>query len=292
MRVFVGVADAGSLSGAARTLRAPLTSISRKLAALEDHLGVRLMTRTTRRLALTEVGRRYLEASRRVLAEVDDAERLAAGAHAAPRGRLELTAPVVFGRVHVLPVIAELLAAHPALDVRMLMVDRVVNLVEEGVDAAVRIGELADSSAIAVKVGTVRRVVCASRAYLKRHGTPRTPDELASHTCVMFASTAAGTHWSFGGRAIAVRARLAVNTAEAALDAAQAGLGLTRVLSYQVAPLVAAGALRVVLAEHEDPPLPVHVVHPGGRLVPARLRAFVDFAAPRLRARLARAQLR
>lgn len=286
MRVFVAVADAGSLSGAARRMRAPLTSVSRKLAALEDRLGVRLMTRTTRRLALTDVGRGYLASCRRVLVEVDEAERLAAGAQAAPRGRLEVTAPIVLGRLHVLPVIAEMLAAYPELDVRLSLSDRVVNLVEDGVDAAVRIGVLADSAAVAIRLGEVRYVVVASRAYLAAHGAPRSPDDLARHPCVMFASSAAGTHWSFRGRALAIHARLAVNTAEAAIDAALAGLGVTRVLSYQAAAHVQGGALRVVLAEHEDPPLPVHLLHADARLVPARLRTFVDFAAPRLRARL------
>jgi len=280
MRVFVAVAEAGSLSAAARRMRAPLTSVSRKLGALEDELGVRLVMRTTRKLALTDVGRGYLDSCRRVLGEVEDGERLAAGAQAEPRGVLSITAPIVFGRLHVLPVIAELLAAYPALDVRLSMSDRVVDLVEDGLDAAVRIGVLADSSAVAIKLGEVRYVVCASPAYLRARGTPETPDDVAPHACIMFAP------WSFRGRRIAIHARLAVDTAEAALDAALAGLGLTRVLSYQAAEHVRAGRLKIVLAEHEDPPLPVHVVHADARLVPARLRAFVDFAVPRLRARL------
>ncbi|HSA82944.1 MAG TPA: LysR family transcriptional regulator [Geminicoccaceae bacterium] len=290
MRVFIEVAGAGSLSAAARRLGVPLTTVSRKVMALEEHVGVRLITRTTRRLALTEPGRRYLEACRRVILDLDEAEASLLGEHGAPRGELALTAPAVFGRLHVLPVVAEFLRAFPQVDVRLLLLDRTVDLIDEGQDVAVRIGELPDSSLIATRVGAIRRIVCASPAYLDARGVPRVPGELAQHDCITFTAVAQPDRWAFAGargeRPVPVHSRLVVNGAEAAVDTATAGLGITRVLSYQAADAIAAGALRVLLEDFEPPAVPVSLVHREARFPPARVRSFMTFAAPRLRQKL------
>ncbi|MCC7273106.1 MAG: LysR family transcriptional regulator [Alphaproteobacteria bacterium] len=290
-RIFVAVADAGSLSAAARRLGVPLATVSRRLAALEAHLSIRLLLRTTRRLALTEAGQRYLEAGRRILTDLEEAERSAAGTHGQPRGRLAITAPIVFGRLHVLPVVTGFLASHPAVDVRLALTDRVVDLLDEGLDLAVRIGTLAETTMVATRVGTIGRVVCASPAYLAAHGTPRAPRDLAGHDCIAFSAAAAVDRWVFpaeGGEvAVPVRARLIVSTAEAAVDAAVSGLGVTRVLSYQAEAALRAGSIRRVLAAFEPPPSPVSLAYPQGRFLPAKVRAFLDFAAPRLRRSLA-----
>jgi DNA-binding transcriptional LysR family regulator len=291
MRLFVSVGEAGSLSAAARRLRTPLPTLSRKLAQLEAHLGVRLVTRTTRRFVLTEAGLRYLDACRRLLAEVDEAERMAAGEYDAPRGRLLVTAPIVFGRLHVLPVVMEFLKTYPEVDLRLSLVDRIVDLGEENLDVGVRIGVLASSSLIATRVGAVKLVTCAAPDYLKSNGTPRTPVDLSRLHCIGSANLALGDHWTYrdGSQEItaAVHARLTVTTAEAALDAAIAGLGITRLLSYQAAEAIRAGKLQRLLRAFEPPELPVHLVHSEAKLVPPKLRVFLDFAAPRLRKRLA-----
>src|SRR5262245_24709703 len=197
MRVFVATADAGSLSGAARRLRAPLPTISRKLAMLEQHLGAQLVTRTTRRFVLTEPGRRYLDSCRRILAEVDEAEQAAAGAHDVPRGRLFITAPIVFGRLHVLPVIAEFLKRYEQVEVRLSLIDRVVDLIEEGMDIGVRIGILPDSSLIAARIGSVGFVACAAPSYLKEYGAPKTPTDLIEHRCIASANLSSPERWIF-----------------------------------------------------------------------------------------------
>jgi DNA-binding transcriptional LysR family regulator len=253
MRVFVGVADAGSLSGAGRRLNLPLATVSRHLAALEEELGVRLLTRTTRRLSLTEPGESYLETCRRVLDDLETAERSLAGEDAEPQGELALTAPVVFGRLHVLPIMVEFLAAYPKVTARMLLVDRVVDYVEEGLDIGVRIGNLPDSSMRAVRVGAIRYVACASPAYLKRRGTPVNPRDLEVHDCISFATFSNAERWSFAGgkpQRVAVKPRLIVNTAEAAIDAAKAGLGIARVLSYQAAAPLAERSLRLIFEDY------------------------------------------
>lgn len=290
MALFVAIADAGSLAGAARRLRLPVQSVSRKLQALEDHLGARLLTRTTRRLALTEEGRHYVEACRRILADVDEAERGVAGRHDEPRGALAVTAPVVFGRLHVLPALMAFLDAFRGVQARLVLVDRVVDLVEEGIDVAVRIGALPDSSLIALRVGVLRRVICASPAYLAARGVPARPQDLAEHDCITFAGISSTDRWNFRdeGRelSVPVRPRLVVTTAEAAVDAAVAGLGVVRLLSYQVAAAVAEGRLRLILQPFDPPEVPVHLVSLETRFAPARVRAFLDFAAPRLRAQL------
>ena len=242
MRVFIAVADAGSLSAAGRRLGMPLATVSRHLAALEEQIGVRLFTRTTRRLVLTEPGRHYLETSRRVLDELDAADRRLGGEHAEPQGELALTAPVVFGRLHVLPIVIAFLAMYPLVTARMLLVDRVVDLVEEGLDIAVRIGSLPDSSLVATRLGAIRYVVCASPSYLAKRGTPANPQELEAHDCISFHTLQPAERWSFSARKpkrVRVKPRLTVNTAEAAIDAAKAGLGVARVLSYQAAAALA-----------------------------------------------------
>ena len=290
MRLFVAVGDAGSLSAAARTLKVPLPTASRKLALLEEHLGVRLVVRTTRKFVLTEPGRAYLESCRRLLGEIEDAERMAAGEYEAPKGRLYVTAPIVFGRMHVLPVALAFLKAFPDIDLRLSLVDRISDMIEEGIDVALRIAHLADSSLIAARVGAVKLVTCAAPAYLKASGTPRTPLELNQHNCIASANLSSTDRWTYRidgeEQTVPIRSRLAVTTAEAAIDAAVAGIGITRVLSYQAAAAVKANKLKVLLRPFELPEIPVSLVHPEARLTPPKVRAFLDFATPRLRRRL------
>jgi len=287
MAVLVAVADTGSLSAAGRKLGMPLSSVSRKISDLEAHLKTNLLTRTSRQASLTEAGRAYLVACRQILEDLGEAERAAGGEYAAPRGELVITAPIVFGRLHMLPVVMDFLAAFPEVNVRLLLVDRLVQLVEDHVDLALRIGPLADSSLKALKIGTMRRVVVASPDYLARRGRPVSPADLALHDCIDAAGARPTSDWTFGA-APQVRSRLDVNTAEAAIDAAVAGAGLARVLYYQVAGAVKDGALEIILREHEPDPWPVNLVHAGQGLLPLKLRAFVDFAAPALRQRLSR----
>lgn len=290
MQLFAAIGEAGSLSAAARRLGVPLPTVSRKLAQLESHLGVRLLTRTTRRFALTEPGQRYLESCRRLLAEIEEAERAAAGEYDAPRGRLNVTAPIVFGRLHVLPIVMDFLKTYPEVDLRLSLADRIVDLAEENLDVGVRIGALADSALIAARVGAVRLITCAAPGYLKQQAMPRHPADLARLHCVA-STNLAPEQWLFHDRGeeiiVAVRARLTVTTAEAAIDAVMAGLGVTRVLSYQAAEAIRAEKLQRILRSFEPPELPVHLVHSEARLVPRKLRAFLDFAGPRLRKRLA-----
>lgn len=291
MSILLAVVDTGSLSAAARRLGTPLPTVSRKIAELEAHLRTRLLHRTTRQLSLTETGASYVAACRRILDEVGEAERIAAGEYATPVGELAVTAPVVFGRLHLVPVVAEFLAQYPKIGIRLLLTDRVVHMMEEQIDAALRIGELPDSTLVAGAVGTVRRVVCGSPAYLAARGVPAKPQDLAAHDCIGFDVLASRRAWVFGeGKAalsVPVVSRLEVNTAEAAIGAAILGTGLVRVLSYQVAEAVANGTLAVVLQDYESAPLPVSLVHKGQAPLPLKLRVFLDFAAPRLRGRIA-----
>jgi DNA-binding transcriptional LysR family regulator len=301
MAVFAAIVDAGSLSAASRRLDMPLATVSRRLSELEAHLKIRLVRRSTRKLTLTDEGRDYLEACRRILEQVDAAERSAAGEYAAARGELVVAAPVAFGRLHVVEVVCEFLVRHPEVDVRLVLGDRLVNLLEDPVDLAVRIGELPDSSLVALRVGGIVQVVCASPAYLARRGTPQAPEDLATHDCITFDPLLAATHWSFGApadagrggrgaraeaRRVAVRSRLVVNTADAAIAAAVAGAGLTRVLAYQAADALRDGRLVRVLQDAEPPPVPVNIVHAGQGRLPMKSRAFIDFAATRLQERL------
>lgn len=289
MSVFVAVVEAGSLSAAARQLGMPLATVSRKVAELEAHLKSRLLHRTTRQLSLTDVGASYLAACRRILEEIGEAERAATGEYAVPKGELTVTAPIVFGRLHIVPVVAEFLAQYPEISVNLVLTDRVVHLMEEQCDVAVRIGDLPDSSLKAVQVGTVRRVVCASPHYLQTHGEPTTPQTLTDHSCITFEVLSSVGAWVFGaGKAqqnVPVHSRLSVNTAEAAITAATLDVGVIRVLSYQVADAVRKGDLQVVLQPYESAALPISLVHKGQAPLPLKVRAFLDFVTPRLRVR-------
>lgn len=291
MSVFAAVVDGGSLSAAGRRLNVPLATVSRKLADLEAHLKTRLITRSTRRLALTDAGRDYLDACRQILERVDEAERIASGAYAKVRGQLVVAAPIVFGRLHMVPVAAEFLELHPEVDIRLRLGDRNVNLIEEHVDVALRIGTLPDSNLVATPVATVRRVVCASPAYLKRFGAPRSLEDLATHRCITFDGLDATTAWTFIGadgqkRQVSVHSRLAVSTADAAIEAAFLGLGVIRVLSYQVTHALHDGRLVRLLAEEESPEVPASLIYPGQGRLPMKTRAFIDFAVGRLRDRV------
>ena len=289
--VFIAVADHGSFAAAARRLGRSPASVTRAVADLESRLGVRLLTRTTRAVSTTEAGQRFLGGAKRVLADLDEIERAAAGQGTAPRGELRLTAPILFGRLHVLPIVTEFLDRFPEVQAALALVDRPVDLVEEGLDVAVRIGALGESSAVATRVGALRRIVVASPDYLARRGTPKRPADLTDHDVVAFSGIAGVEHWVFreaaGDVNVAIRPRLVVSTAEAAIDAARAGFGLTRVLSYQAARDVARGSLLRVLPGYEGDEVPIHLVYPGGRHPPPKLRAFLDFTTPRLRRRCA-----
>ena len=281
MRTFVAVAGRGSFAAAARQLHVSPTAVTRAVARLEDALGLMLLIRTTRSVRLTDQGAGYLDACRRILNDLDDADRRARGEAAAPRGLLTVAAPLMFGRLRVLPVVQRLLRAHPDLSVRLVLSDRVVHLVEEGVDVAVRLAELPDSALVAQKVGQVRRVVVASPAYLKAHGTPVAPGDLAAHTIVSFEAAQPTNEWRFGAdEAIAVRLdpRLMVNTADAAIAAVEDDLGITRTVSYQVEAPLKAGRLRLILEEFATPPYPVSLVHPAHRIGSANVAAFVRAA--------------
>jgi DNA-binding transcriptional LysR family regulator len=290
MSILLAVVEAGSLSAAARRYGIPLATVSRKLSDLETHLGTRLLNRSSRRVSLTDAGRSYVAACKRILEDVEEAERSASGEYSAPKGDLTITAPIVFGRVHVLPIVVEFLAAYPEVDVRIMLTDRVANLLEDPIDLAVRIGELPDSSLVATRVGSIRRVVCGSLAYFAERSMPRAPGELGAHDCITFEGLMSPGAWTFttgkSDVSVPIHSRLTVNTAEAAIDAAIAGLGVTRVLSYQIAHAVRAGTLAVVLQEFEPAPWSVSLVYAGQGLLPQKLRAFLDFAAPRLKARL------
>ncbi len=289
METFVRIVERGSLTAAAESLQASLPSVVRTLAALEVALDVRLLNRTTRRIALTDEGREYYARCQRVLAEVDDAEAALSARRAVPKGRLRVTAPVMFGRLHVAPVLTAFAERFPAVKLELVLLDRVVDLVEEGIDVGVRIGQLPDSSLVAVPIGETRRVVCASPAYLKRAGAPASPSDLAAHRCVSFGGLAPGHEWRFmvGGKAVrvTVAAALASNLIDPVLDACVAGAGLGQFLSYQVRTLLEARKLKRVLAEFEPPPLPIHAIYPSARLLSSNVRALVDWSVPRLRSR-------
>ena len=291
MSTLLTVVDAGSLTAASRRLGTPLATISRRVSELETHLRTRLLNRSSRRVMLTDAGQGYVQACRRILEDLEEAERAVSGEYSAPRGELIVTASLVLGRLYVVPVASAFLKAFPDIRLRLVLTDRVVNLLEQRVDLGVRIGELPDSSLVAIRVGSVWRVVCASPAYLAAHGTPTAPQDLRDHDCITFRGPMRAEAWDFpAGKAkttVAVRSRLAVNGAEAAVDAAIAGTGITCVFSYHVAEAVQQGRLALLLQDFEPPPLPVSLVYAAGGLVPLKLRAFLDFAAPRLRARLA-----
>lgn len=291
LRVFLAVADHGGFASAARQLRVSAPAVTRAVAALEQHLGARLLHRTTRIVRLTEAGERFAQDARRILAELEEAEASARGAHVEPQGELAVTAPVMFGRLHVTPVLLGFLAQHPKVSARVLFIDRVVHLMEEGFDVAVRIAPLADSSFAAAPLGHVRRVVVASPDYLARQGEPASPDALSGHRAVGFAQAGGGAApWTFcvpgqstPRETAQPRVSLMVNSVDVAIESALAGHGLARVLSYQVREHIAQGRLRRVLQAFEPPRVPVSLVYPEGRKAAAKVRAFVDFAVAQLR---------
>ncbi len=286
MRVFVAVAEEQGFGRASRRLSLSPPAVTRAIVALERRLGASLLHRTTRKVRLTEAGSRFLADCRRILGELEAAEAAAAGAHGDLRGQIGLTAPVLFGRMYVAPILFDFLAQHPRVSARTLFVDRIADLIDEGLDVAVRIASLPDSTLHAVQVGTVRRVVCASPAFLAAHGEPRAPADLQRYGTIAFSiGGEAPEAWTFGGgEAVRPRSQLLVNSNDVAIAGAVAGHGLARVLSYQIAPQLRAGELRLVLEGYEPPPVPVSLVTlAGGRAAP-RVRRFMEFAVARLRA--------
>lgn len=289
MTVLLTVVDRGGFSAAGRALRMPVTTVSRRVTDLEDRLGAKLFVRTTRQVSLTEAGVAYVAAARRILVDLEEAEKNAAGEYAEPKGELVITAPIFFGRRHVMPVVEEFLERHPQITVRLVLLDRNIPLVEDHVDMAVRIGPLPDSSMIATRVGQLRTVVCASPGFLEVHGVPETPETLRTLPCITFDAPFSASRWRFQTRdddpvEVPVDTRLSVNIAEAALDAAIRGVGVARLLQYQVADAVQAGRLVPILESWEIQPTPVHLVHAGRGRLPLKMRLFLDVAAPRLRA--------
>lgn len=280
MQAFVAVADLRGFAPAARKLRLSPSAVTRLVAALEDRLGARLLQRTTRTVALTDAGARYLERVRRILADLEEAELAAESERTQPTGRLVVSAPVGFGRLHVSPIMSTYLKRYHDVSGELRLEDRIAHLVEDGVDLAVRIGHLPDSSLVARQVGEMRRIVVASPAYLKSQGEPKTPEALTSHQIILFGATAAVADWRFlkdgSELRVSVTPRLATNSADAAIQYAAAGGGLTRVLAYQAAEAIRRGRLKIVLAKFEQPILPIHIVYPTSRLLSAKVRAFID----------------
>jgi DNA-binding transcriptional LysR family regulator len=291
MSVVLAVAEAGSLSEAGRRLRSPLATVSRKVSELEAHLQTKLFNRSSRALVLTDAGRAFVAASKRILADVAEAERTASGEYATPRGDLVLSAPVGLGRILLQPVVGEFLKAFPQVDVQLGLVDRAVNLLEEHVDLALRIGNLADSSLIAVRVGDVRRILCASPAYLKARGTPQVPEDMNGHDCISYAPAISPKAWNFirdgAELAVPVHTRLVVGNLESAYEAARSGMGIAMVFSYLAAASIKAGDLVTLLDSYQPPPTPVNLVYSSSRFMPIKLRAFLDFALPQLKQELA-----
>lgn len=286
MNVLLAVVDEGSISAGARRLRAPLATVSRKVADLEAHLGTNLLVRTSRHIELTEAGREYVSAARRILDQLDEAEQVAAGEYREPRGELLVSLPVSFGQREVLPVIIEFLKEHPQIDLQVQFTDRKLNLMEDHIHVALRIGEIDDQTLIATKVGSVRLATCASPAYLASKGVPLSPEELDQHTGISMVGWRfrAGTQ-TLEGRP---RTRVSLNTEDSALEVALGGIGIARVLQNRLQPYLDSGDLVEILSEYALPPVPVHLIYPQRGMMPLKLRAFLNYVAPRLRARLSR----
>lgn len=287
MQVFVKVAESGGFAEAARQLNMSPPAVTRAVALLEEGLGVRLFTRTTRVVRLTEVGQRYFDDCQKILSYVEEADAMASGAYREPKGSLTITASVLFGQMYMMPIMRDYLDLNPQVVGKCLFLDRVTNLVEEGMDVAIRIGHLSDSGLSAIRVGQVRRVICGAPSYFEQHGAPAVPQDLLQHRIVAATSAWTNLEWRFGRQqkiSINVEPQLFCNSNQAVIDAARAGWGLTRVLSYQIGAELNSGALQIVLADYEEEPLPIHVVHPEGRRASAKVRAFVDLAVDRLRA--------
>ncbi|MGI4876938.1 MAG: LysR family transcriptional regulator [Janthinobacterium lividum] len=295
MSVLLAAVESGSLSGASRKLRLPLPTVSRKVSELESHLKASLLIRSSKGLELTPAGRSYVIAAKAILEQVHEAERAAGGEYVEPKGDLVVTAPTMFGRLHLLPVVLDFLSAYPDVSVGLMLTDRVTHFLDDQIDVALRIGSLPDSDLIATRVGSVRRVLCASPDYLATRGIPQVPGDLAKHSVISFTGVSETNVWTFwkGVEAITVsfRSRFSVTTIEGAIDAGLAGAGLVRTMSYQVADHIRDGRLTPVLEACEPNPLPVHLVYGQQSRLPLKLRAFVDFAVPRLRARLEAAAL-
>jgi DNA-binding transcriptional LysR family regulator len=293
MRTLIAAVDGGSLSAASRGLNTPLPTVSRRVTDLEVHLGAQLLVRTSRRLILTEAGEAFVAAARKLIDDLDAAERAASGEYRAPRGELLVTAPIMFGKIHVAPVVHDFLGAYPDVTVRLVLADHVIDLVEAQVDVALRIGQLPDSDLVARRVGHVRWVVCASPGYLKTRGEPASLSDLADHDCIALEGLQTYRTWTFGAeastRSAPIRPRFSVNTADAVIDAAVAGVGIARVMSYQAAAAIRSQTLVPILEAHAPPPIPAQLVHRGQRGQPLKQRAFLDFVAPRLTLALAEA---
>ncbi len=287
MRTLLAAVDGGSLSAASRAMGTPLPTVSRRVSDLEAHLGAQLVVRTSRKLLLTEAGEAYVGAARRLLEDLSDAERAASGEYRVPRGELLVTAPIMFGKLHVAPVVHAFLAAYPDVSVRLVLSDSNIDIIETHVDIAVRVGQLPDSELVARQVGHIHWVLVASPDYIARRGEPAVPEDLTCHDCIAFEGLQTRRVWRVGAealvRSVTIRPRYSVNTADAVVEAATAGLGVARVMSYQTASGVAAGQLVPVLAQQGYEPLPVHLVHRRQRSQPLKLRAFLDFVAPRLK---------
>ncbi len=288
MQIYVAVAECEGFAAAARRLGISPPVVTRAVADLEARLGVRLLNRTTRYVRATDAGQRYLDDARRVIAAADEADEAAIGVNSEPRGHLTVTAPVLFGRIYVMPAIVDYLQRYPAAEVSALFVDRVVNLLEEGVDVALRIGELGDSSFNALRVGRVRRVLCASPDYLARQGLPENPDALTGHSIIVATSLGANVEWRFMQDktpwVVRIKPRLSVSSNDSAIEAAVRGLGIARLMSYQVAPEIDSGKLKILLSEYETAPVPIHIVHREGRYTSTKIRSFIDLMAEQLRA--------
>ncbi len=291
IKTLLAAVDGGSLSAASRKLRMPLPTVSRKVSDLEHHLGTQLVTRTSRKLLLTDAGRAFVGSSRVVLDMLEDAERAASGEYRAPRGDLLVTASIMFGKLHVTPIAIEFLSAYPEVNLKLVLADHVVDLAENHVDAAIRIGKLPNSTLVASHVGDVHWITCASPDYIARRGAPLTPEALVEHDCIAFEGLEQARDWRLGkgtaSQTVTIRPRFAVNTAGSLIDAAIAGVGICRVTSYQGASALRSGQLVRVLSDYIPEPLPVHLVHGGQAMIPLKLRAFLDFAKPRLRAQIA-----
>lgn len=290
MTVYVAVVEAESFAGGARKLHMSPPAVTRAVAALEERLGVKLLNRTTRYVRMTEAGQKYYEDAKRIIALADEADNAALGINAEPRGQLTVTASVLFGRLYVMPGIVEYLRRYPAVEVNALFVDRVVNMLEEGVDVAIRIAELPDSSYRALRVGSVRRVLCASPDYLATHGIPQTPDDLPQHQIILARGLNPNNEMRFlrdgSPQTLKLQPILSISDNDSAASAAMAGLGITRLLSYQIAEPLQTGKLKIVLSDFESPPVPVHIMHREGRHSSAKVRSFVDMMAERLRTEL------
>lgn len=287
MTVFVAVAEEQGFAGGARRLDMSPPAVTRAIAALEEHLDIKLFNRTTRFVRMTDAGQRYLEDAKHVIAAADQADDAVAGINAEPRGHLVVTAPVQFGRMYVMPGIVDYLQRYPKTEIQALLLDRVVNLLEEGVDVGIRIGELPDSSFKALHVGNVRHIVCASPSYLSNYGIPQTPEDLEKHQILLASGISSSIEWKFTQEGsplmMRIKPRLTVTSIHAAIEAAVSGFGITRLISYQIAPQLAAGELKIVLSEYENKAIPIHIVHREGRHASVKIRSFVDLMAERLR---------